>query len=542
MAHSAIIKFSIFVLRNKVYMWRILFLFICGIFYFTPHTTAQAKPLSPADDKPLRIELKVRSDNETYRVIPCGTSGALLFFKSLETADNTRTKWYFSLYDKNLQQVWVKSLPILNELEYKDLSLKHDTLALIFQVPGKDKGQDYNFLVSRVLLAKGNFIINTGKLPENSNIGHFELSGQKAFIALNSKDEPSRMMVADLVTGTASHFSFSGKISSTVTSFFVDTSRNIVFATVKKQMLRNRSEVYLVQFDISGNFQSETLISTITDDRYLLETDFVAVKPDEFLIFGSYGSASGKHESDPTREQGESTGFYYSRVEGGVQKTIEFFNFLELKNAKSLLDEKEIAMLRKKALKKNRELGDFSLDYKLLLHPVIRDKDKFILLAEVFHPQYHSENYTDFDFYGQPFTNSYTVFDGYRFSNAIITAFNKEGNLLWDNNMEIRNLVTFDLSPKVNAYLSGGNVVLTYLSDGKIASKIISGDNVVEKLDFSSFDLSYPDDKLLSETKSRMTWWYGNYFLCYGYEDIKNVALDGNNRRLVYYFSKIRFE
>ena len=500
------------------------------------------KPPSDSDDKPLRVEFKVKSDNETYRVIPCGPSGAMLFFKSLETVEHSKTKWYFSLYDKNLQHLWVKSLPVFNELEYKNFSLKHDTLALLFQLQGKGKGMEYNFLIVRLLLSKGVFIINTGRFPENSITDHFDIIGQKAFIALNAKDEPSRMMVADLVNGVANTFSLSGNIASTVSAFFVDTSSLQIMATIMKQLPKNKNECYLVKYDVSGNLLTEILISTITENRYLQEVEFIPLKPDEILLFGSYGSSSGKRESGQNKIQGESTGYFYSKIETNQQKTIEFFNFLELKNANSLLDEKEIAMLRKKALKKNRELRDFSIDFKLLLHPIIREKDKFIVFSEVYHPQYHSENFTDFDFYGQPFTNSYTVFDGYRFTNAILATFDKDGNLLWDNNMEIRNLITFDLSPKVNSYFSDGNVVMTYLSDGKIASKIINGDNVVEKLDFSSFDLSYPDDKLLSETKSRMAYWYGNYFLCYGYEDIKNVALEGNNKRLVYYFSKIKFE
>jgi hypothetical protein len=80
------------------------------------------------------------------------------------------------------------------------------------------------------------------------------------------------------------------------------------------------------------------------------------------------------------------------------------------------------------------------------------------------------------------------------------------------------------------------------LSEGKIASKIIHNAEVIEKLDFSQVELQYPNDKLLSETKSRMVHWYNNFFLCYGYQEIKNVALERNNKRLVFYFNKIRFD
>jgi hypothetical protein len=238
----------------------------------------------------------------------------------------------------------------------------------------------------------------------------------------------------------------------------------------------------------------------------------------------------------------ESTGFFYSRISGNQQKNIAFYNFLEFKNAGNLLDKKDIMMLRKKAMKKNLDLTSFSLDYTLLLHPVIRKDSTFILMAEAFNPQYHSETFTDFDYYGRPFTNSYSVFDGYRYNSAIITGFDDKGKLLWDNNMEIRNLVSFDLEQKVNTIFTAGDIVLTYQGEGKLASKIVKGYDVIEKLDYSPVEMSLPDDKLLSETKSKMIPWYDNYFLCSGYQEIRNVALEGNNKRLVYYFSKIKFE
>ena len=44
------------------------------------------------------------------------------------------------------------------------------------------------------------------------------------------------------------------------------------------------------------------------------------------------------------------------------------------------------------------------------------------------------------------------------------------------------------------------------------------------------------------EIKERLIPWYENYFLGYGYQEIKNIALASNNKRLVFYFTKLRFE
>jgi len=111
-----------------------------------------------------------------------------------------------------------------------------------------------------------------------------------------------------------------------------------------------------------------------------------------------------------------------------------------------------------------------------------------------------------------------------------------------DNTMEVRNLRAFDLFPRQNIFFSGSRAILSYLAEGKIASKIIQENEVSEPLDFTPVGQMNPGDKLVSDSKNRMIPWYDNYFLCYGYQEIKNIALSDNSNRRVFYCTKIRFE
>ena len=164
-------------------------------------------------------------------------------------------------------------------------------------------------------------------------------------------------------------------------------------------------------------------------------------------------------------------------------------------------------------------------------------------MEESYVPEYHPENFTEFDFYGRPYINTYNVFDGYRYTSAIIAGFDKTGNLKWDNSMEIRNLISTELIPKVNVFCSSSDtMVLCYSSEARIASKIIRENDVVEKLDFSAMEQMNPEDKMLSDSKNYMVPWYGPFFLCYGYQEIKNINSSENKKRLVYYFTKVRFD
>ena len=109
--------------------------------------------------------------------------------------------------------------------------------------------------------------------------------------------------------------------------------------------------------------------------------------------------------------------------------------------------------------------------------------------------------------------------------------------------MEIRNLISPDLNPKVNVFCSSSDtMVLCYCSEARIASKIIRENDVVEKLDFSTLEQMFPEDKMLSDSKNYMVPWYGPFFLCYGYQEIKNINSSKDKKRLVYYFTKVKFD
>jgi hypothetical protein len=206
------------------------------------------------------------------------------------------------------------------------------------------------------------------------------------------------------------------------------------------------------------------------------------------------------------------------------------------------MSERDMMNLKKKAMKKSRYAQEASSDMNILLQDFIRYKNQSILVSETYFPEYHTETYTDFDFYGRPYTNTYTVFEGYRFTNILVTAYDDQGNLLWDNYMEVRNLVSPVLEPKSCLFYSGDNIVLAYLSEGKVASKIIHEGTTVGKVEFSDIDLSNESEKLVTETRSHLYPWYGDYFIASGYQEIKNISSGTNPKRLVFYFNKLRFE
>ena len=184
---------------------------------------------------------------------------------------------------------------------------------------------------------------------------------------------------------------------------------------------------------------------------------------------------------------------------------------------------------------------EISFDYKLLVHDIIKRDSSYIMIAEAYYPEYHTVTYTSVDSYGRPETVSYTVFDGYRYTDALIACFDKQGELLCDNSFEIWNILTFNLHERVKVLIDGDDIMLAYSNEGEIASKIIRGNEVIEGKQYTKIESKYSSDKLISDYNSDMEYWYGNYFISYGYQKIKNKQQD-KSKRTVFYFNKIAFE
>ena len=437
--------------------------------------------------------------------------------------------------------MWVKSIPLRTGLEVRDYYLEKDTLTVLFLGTEKTKGISRSDMIVRLDCKSGKFTGSRHTLQENVTPVKFLVFQDHAYLGYNLKNEPAYIRSVDLKTGKVADYPLtSSGTTSNLTGFILDTLSSTFYATIRKPASKNHVVCDLLKMNLTGTVLSETEISTVSPVWEINNPQLILVTPDELLVIATY-SVSGR--SNKNGSLTGSSGFFTCRFRNGIQTDIRFKNFLELSNAQNIVGEKDLAAIKKKALKKSRPVNDYVQEVNLLVHPVIVNNDQIIFVGESYVPEYHPENFTEFDFYGRPYINTYNVFDGYRYTSSMIAGFDKTGNLKWDNSMEIRNLISTDLNPKVNVFCSSSDtMVLCYSSEARIASKIIRRNEVVEKLDFSAMEMMNPEDKMISDSKNYMVPWYDRFFLCYGYQEIKNINSSENKKRLVYYFTKVRFD
>jgi hypothetical protein len=168
------------------------------------------------------------------------------------------------------------------------------------------------------------------------------------------------------------------------------------------------------------------------------------------------------------------------------------------------------------------------------------NEGQFIITSEAYNPEYHTNTQMSYDYYGRAFPTSYQVFDGFRYSHAFIAGFDSSGNMLWNNGMEMRDILTKYLNRKLNFVFDKDEIVLFYNANNKVASKVIKGNTIVDNTSYTSLVPLRNTDQPVDEYLGTIEHWYGDYFIATGYQTIRNNYLESNKRN-VFYISKMAF-
>ena len=294
---------------------------------------------------------------------------------------------------------------------------------------------------------------------------------------------------------------------------------------------------FVYRFDNDMSVVNKVNLSNIQKDK-IPNTFYLKADEKNIWLFGTY---LNQKDNSPDKKNNKNTGFFASLIKDNRTVIMNYYNFIRYKNYYSYFSIEDIVKIKKKAERKNLIEDDISLNYPLLVHKPIYHKNENVLIAEVYNPEYHTVSRTGTDFYGRPIPESYTVFDGYRFSNTLLMGIDDSCNFLWDNNFEIFDVLSMNLYPRINPVFDDTNLVLTYAENNKVLYKIIHKNSIIDGPDHFKIESGYESDKLDEEKGSVIQEWYNKYYLIYGYQYIKNHILPTRNNRTYFFINKIAY-
>jgi hypothetical protein len=486
-----------------------------------------------------RLEFPAELEKSPYQVITLDEKGLLLFFAQDQFIGEDDRSWHFTMYDTNLFTHWETNVPVPDGARYRGYHVMDSTLFLFFLNPEKVKRIDDNYQVSVLKLGSGVIDHFKGYLPDISEVKGFLVSNDKVYIAADLESEQAALFTLDLIRQSRNEFYTDMQDETYVEDLQVDPYTGMVLMVVSNYLSRKQNRLLLMQIDLNGNLINTYPVDVTLPSRYLNSARVMATAPSSYLLLGTYSNFASRIPTSTEYYGLESAGFFVTRFEEGEQQFINYINLLELSNLRPSMSARDYLKI---ARKKKKDEVEYSADYELLLRPLKRHKDQYILTAEAFYPDFRTVSDISYDYWGRPITHTYTVFEGYRMFQSILVSFDTEGNLLWDNSMELTNIKTLDLSPRSGFFLDDKMVILFFNDGNRIRLRAFSGNAVIEEALLTELATSYRGDKIVELGNNYMKRWYDDHFICYGYHTIRNNLLTEKESRTVFYINKVIFE
>lgn len=444
-----------------------------------------------------RIEFEQSSSSEEdFQVFSLQEDGILLFH-SLEDVYRRKMAIDFHRYDSTLTETWKSAFIPDEEFALTKTFLNERYLYILFK-----KRERLDIGVLRLDLETGDKTYIDGNLLTNMDIEQFCVLESKAFIGGKYNDRPVVVM-----------FSFFDKTSKVLPEIHANhLSINELEINPQKEqiyvMLKNeRNCQYIVK---TYSYEGKPLATMNLGDkqRTPISGKVLTMQNSAPILLGNYAEGCSPL----------SIGFYMQRLTADAK--LQYIDFSDLDNFFSFLNAKKEEKIKTRIRLKKQKGKEVKLRNRLLLHDIIPNAEGWIMVAEVFFPEYKAPPNSNFNSW-RSYRIGNDTYNNFRYTHAILCGFDHSGKLLWDNSVSLKDVESNELNPKVQITNQNDFHVLAFPDGDLIKTVIVRKDEKIK--DLESFDLktSSETEKITDTERTNLIAWYGHSFLAYGYQSIR---------------------
>ncbi len=506
-----------------------------------------------------RIEFPTLGNNLEYFTIPIQDKGVLVM------AQLGKSEFGLTRFDTNLEKVWSINGTIEGGLDFVTHSYDGKSLYLLFSRYRSNTYQVFKVNIGPGFVEK--FQIYSVERMEVSN---FQAINNSIFIAGVVNSQPV-VLFTNVAERKTRLLPSALKGQAEIQSMEIDTTTNTINVTYAVGTRGKNYQLVVKSFDEAGKMQSQ-LVMNPDNDFAMMNGKINQITDSTQVIVGTYG-----HKNTIGSSRGPtSQGMYFTTLIDHEVADTKFHSFTDFKNFFNFLTPRQKEKMEKKIEGKKEKGEDLRLDYRILVHDVIKKGKNYIVVAEAFYPEYRYQNYgpygssfggfntfgsalynpyrwgygafglySPFSSYYSPFgynrfNNNQQIFDGWTYTHAIVAEFDEKGNLVWDNSIEMKDVKEQKLVEKIKVSIENEIVTMTYSNKGQLTRKIVQGSKVVEDVQQNSIISEQEGDKIRRTSDDNIDFWYEKYFIASGYQKIANDAEGG--KRNVFYLSKVSFQ
>lgn len=482
--------------------------------------------------QPGRVEFHIDDFNNQFDIVNGEEHGLLVYMESMDRSEGG-FNWTFNLLDTALNKVWTRIFPIpydtyLAGTEYHDgkyymlynASRYRNEDLLLIEIDG-ETGQFTTLEINTVFPIQLTFfeviddnVLLSGYTNFRPVLLTFNLNQQKPRVVPGFYDNKSDII--DVVIDDQSH----------------------MFTVVQSEKMRNnRFTMRAKTFTSEGDLIQNNVLSP-GEKKNLVDGASTS-------FYGGFQYLAGTYSKKPSQY---SRGLYLAKFVNGRQQFVKYHDYADLNNFFGYLNARREQRIKDRIERKKEKGKKPNFSYRLLVHDIIQRGDEYLMIAEAYYPRYSSYSspgsYTGTGGYGASYGSYNPSFMGYKYTHAVVVAFDKNGNILWDNSFEIDDIETFYLEEFVAVNHDHDKTVLMYLEENTIRSKVIMGNEILEGKTFNPVRLNNESDEVKSKDPAveGLKNWYGHVMYAYGEQRIQNeVDGVGTNSRRVFYINKITY-
>ena len=485
-------------------------------------------------NRPLRIELEVKSGEEPFRLVPCGENGLILFAQTNKNESKDNILWAFNFYDKNLKSIGQVLYPVPRSYDFMDYEIENNSLFMIFNSSRTSKGDECMILY----IDPVKFIVASipFKVPDKTNISSFKIDGNNAYVTLISKGNKFYVVKVNMSDGSNSVIVEEKADNPSLLSILLEPSKNMLTLFVQKEEKRSVFAFSTYSYDLNGSRMGQTNYTGFNKNNFLVTVELFRNRQGQFLALGSYNDEPDHRFGDYFSNGTETSGFFSGLLTSEDAK-INYKSFSEITDYHGYFNERNSILNRTTKTKKLNEINYTSVAQNI--HVI---DNSYYLLLETFVPEYHRNYRQIYGFYSNiPSAYSdYPILDGFRFISAMTVSYNDKGDVKWSSAMEIRDVFSKYIYSRMNLVVDDGNAILSYSTKGKIYSKVVNGPDAKTGYDQMSILPYQARDEIMDDYNNGLSYWYGNFFIAFGYQQIRNNFISAN-KRTVFYINKLAF-
>lgn len=454
-----------------------------------------------------RIEYPYRADYEDQLVLPVGDKGLVVQSFARDTKDGKRC-FKTAYYSTAMKYVSADSMLIDKGMYYYSNVVENGVLYTVL------RERDGSFMIVAFNTATRKCTVTDGEYTRKGSMRNLVISdGSVVFSSTQKKTD--RIGIIDLKSGSCN---FADIHFPNVKDKNIFILENTVIDNTIYALVRAGEDVQLVRVDKQGRLLGTNNLTADIPERIVSAS--VSKAGSRFFVTGTYSKV----------KKGGAEGIFFSELKNNQFNNIRFYNFLDLKNFTEYMSSRKQAKIERKKAKAEKAGKEYALDYLMASHRIMTDGKDYFYLGEAYYPVYRTTMVGNMVM---------STFAGYDYTHAVLAKFNAAGNLLWDEcfPMDPRTLPMY-VKRFVSASMKGNNVNLLFADKNRLVSKLFrnADGKVIQDRTSEMIETGNDEEDVKKMRYSNSQYWYGDNFLVYGTQVVKNSKT--GERRKVFAITK----